>query len=94
MIRAGDTFFVKRTGEMLLCAYNSDGYVAWFGWPPGEYHISECELVRACTDEEHRAALEEWAKPRNGSDGMSDRRRSIAKQQLFELNRGYVGAFI
>lgn len=99
-IRAGDTFKLKHTDsersgreEILVCAYNEDGYIAWCGWPPGEYRESECELVKACSDEEHREMLERWVEKMTALT-PGDRRHSVAQRQLYELNRGYVGAGI
>jgi hypothetical protein len=99
-IRAGDTFKLKHVDrerggreEILVCAYSEGGYVAWCGWPPGEYRESECELVETCTDKKHREMLETWSEKMIAL-APGDRRRDVARRQLFELNRGYVGAGI
>lgn len=89
--RAGDVVRHRPTGEEWQLAHCEDGRVAWCGWPEGQADAADCELVRAATDEQHRAMLEAWAaKGTFGRDG----RTLVARRQLYELNRGYVGSGI
>lgn len=58
--RTGDSILHKPTGETWICAWADPdtGYLSWLGWPPnGQALITDCKLVRAATDEEHRKAL-------------------------------------
>lgn len=57
MIRCGDSVKHGPTGETWLVAYVDGDYLAWCGWPEGEAKLADCELVRSCTDEEHRKLL-------------------------------------
>lgn len=48
--------------------YETD-QLSWFGWPEGLAKISDCELVEACSDEEHKHLVGQWLKePVHGSD--------------------------
>lgn len=57
--RTGDSILHKPTGETWVCAWADPetGYLSWLGWPPGEAKISDFELAKAVTDEEHRDRL-------------------------------------
>lgn len=74
-----------------MVAYVDGDWLAWYGWPYGEAKVSDCDLVKACTDEEHRRSLEDWS---SILPGRGDRRTTVCRAQLFELNQGYVGANI
>lgn len=79
-MRAGDHVHHKPSGEKWVVAYVDGDYVGWCGWPAGEANVADCELVKACTDEEHRAILEELVK-------IGGKRASRARAALDELNR-------
>lgn len=53
-IRAGDIVRIP-DGREITVAYADyrSGGLSWTGWPGGYAMISECELVRAASDEEH-----------------------------------------
>ena len=89
--RAGDVVKHIPTGETWTVAYHDGDWLAWYGWPEGETRAANCELVRAATDAQHRAALEEWAREHRTDSGRLDRRCVVARRQLFLLNEGYVG---
>lgn len=94
-MRSGDTVKHLPTGETWTVAYVKGPYLAWFGWPEGEARVSDCELIEACSDAEHRKALEEWGgKPHRRDDGFMDNRHHVCFEQLCELNKSFVGAGI
>lgn len=62
IIRTGDTVLHRPTGERWLVACVRDGDLSWCGWPEGYAKLSDCELVRACTDERHWKLVEEIAR--------------------------------
>ncbi len=80
MIRCGDSVNVIVAGrvETWLVAYADydRGHLAWFGWPNGEIKLSECTLVKSCSDEEHAKAVAEWLDKAHARDdyGCEDRR--------------------
>ncbi len=66
-IRTGDTVLHKPSGEKWLVAYVQGEYLAWCGWPEGEAKLADCELVRACTDEQHWKPVREIAASASGA---------------------------
>lgn len=85
VMRTGDTVFHRPTGERWLVAYCVGNRLAWSGWPEGEAYTADCELVRACSDEEHEKHLREWAdKPHRRDDGSEDLRASMCRWLLEE----------
>ena len=66
-IRTGDTVLHKPSGEKWLVAYVQGEYLAWCGWPEGEAKLADCELVRACTDEQHWKSVREIAASASGA---------------------------
>jgi len=81
--RAGDVVLHRPTGETWVLAIDSEnGRVSWAGWPEGMAAEADCDLVRAATDEERVARLEESAKSKPGRDGGPDHRASAAQRQL------------
>ncbi len=91
-MRAGDTVKHRPSGETWCVAYVEGDYLAWYGWPPGEAKVSDCELIEACSDAEHEASLRKWAVMANTQD--CDRRSAVCRRQLFNLLGGFVGAGI
>jgi hypothetical protein len=80
-MRAGDCVWHREVGERWIVAYVRGEHLAWCGWPPGEARVSECDLVKACSDEEHVRALACWANSR-GPVEPGDRRREVCAAQL------------
>lgn len=62
--RTGDSILHKPSGEVWVCAWadSATGYLSWLGWPPGEAKISDFELAKAATDEEHWKFLRDLKK--------------------------------
>lgn len=55
--RAGDLILHRPSGETLMVAYVDGQNLAWCGWPAGEANLSDCEIKKPCTDEEHMKML-------------------------------------
>jgi hypothetical protein len=89
-MRAGDTVFHRPSAEKWVLAFAGTNLVAPCGWPACTAKKSDCDLVRACTDAEHREMLEKWANKKTDEDF----RTHECREQLFELNKGYLGAGI
>lgn len=81
-MRTGDTVLHKPTGEtwLVACAHEDRDELYWMGWPPGCARLSDCELMRACSDEEYRGYLQAIAEIRG-----SDHRGGCAKRTLETL---------
>jgi len=62
IFRAGDIVYHAPTGEEWVVAYVSGDRLAWCGWPEGEAALSDCTLVKACTDDEHLRILRDMAR--------------------------------
>ena len=75
--RAGDHVLHRPSGETWVLAYVDGDHLAWCGWPAGEAKISDCELVRRATDDEHTRLLRDLAK---GEDKRASRARSAISQ--------------
>ncbi len=69
-IRTGDTVLHKPSDERWLVAYVQGDRLAWCGWPEGEAKLSDCELIKACSDEQHWKLVREIA---NNSSGARQR---------------------
>ena len=78
VIRAGDVVHHEPSDEDWVVAYVQGDRIAWCGWPEGEAELKDCWLKKSCTDEEHRARLEEIAK-------SSGKRARMAQLALAEL---------
>jgi hypothetical protein len=95
MIRAGDTVYHRPSGESWTVAYCDGEWLAWCGWPAGEAKISDCELKKSCSDDQHRDILEQWAEIyKRGRYDSWDRRPCVCFDQLCLLNQVFVGAGI
>lgn len=69
--RCGDTVLHKPSGEKWLVAYADPARdeLSWSGWPEGYAKLSDCELIRQCSDDEHEKAVSDWLdKPRRDND--------------------------
>jgi hypothetical protein len=78
-MRAGDTVLHKPTGEEWLVAYVEGDDLAWCGWPDGLARTGDCELVRACSDEEHVRRLRALAA---ADAGRRSRKAQIALESI------------
>lgn len=58
--RCGDIVRHKPTGETWVVAWDSDGTIAPAGWPDCRGLTSDCEMVRAASDEEHVKSVDDW----------------------------------
>ena len=83
-LRCGDVVRNKHNGDEWLVAYADydSGYLSPFGWPEGECKIADCELVEACTDEEHLKQVALWLDKPHSTDysGMQDRRVGMVRR--------------
>lgn len=81
-MRTGDHVLHKPSGETWVVAFVDGDDLAWCGWPNGLARTSDCELVKACDDDEHLNLLTQMAKV----DG--DSRGSYARRALVLRSRG------
>lgn len=65
-IRCGDHVKHEPTGETWVVAHVDGDRLAWCGWPDGEAKISDCMLVKKCSDEENIQLLREIAMSNTG----------------------------
>jgi hypothetical protein len=77
-MRAGDHVLHRPTGETWVVAFVDGDDLAACGWPFSIVPVSDCSLVKACTDAKHIERLHELA----ASTGM---RASRAKAELEKL---------
>ena len=75
MFRCGDHVH-HRSGEDWIVAYIDGDDLAWCGWPDGLARTSDCQLIKACSDEEHLQWLKEVAQSKTG------RRAAHAQREL------------
>jgi len=75
--RCGDHVHHGPTGEDWVVAHVSNGKLAWCGWPAGVADLSDCRLIKQCTDEEHLKLVNEIA-----SIGSDDFRATHARRYL------------
>ena len=92
-MRSGDVVRHRPSGEKWVVAYVEGDWLAWCGWPPGEAKVSDCDLLEACSDEEHKESLRQWAGLSHRMEG-GDRRAAVCCRQLFALEQGFVGVGI
>lgn len=76
VIRCGDSVEHGPTGQTWLVAHVDGDHLTWCGWPDGEAMLSDCTLVRSCSDDEHLKLLNEIAKSSAG------RRARVAQTTL------------
>lgn len=67
--RTGDIVHHRPTGEdwTVAAVWEGSGDLAWCGWPDGRARISDCDLIRTCTDDRHWQLVEEIAQANSGS---------------------------
>lgn len=68
-IRCGDHVLHVPSGEEWVVAYADydTDRLAWAGWPDGTAPLNECERIKACSDDEHAAAVASWSTVRDDS---------------------------
>lgn len=76
--RAGDHVLHHPTGETWVVAYVDGDYLAWCGWPEGEANLSDCTIVKRCSDDEHIQRLDDIA-------NSSGKRARMAQSKLSEF---------
>jgi len=81
-MRTGDTVKHIPTGELWTVAWADERELMPCGWPEGFAKVSDCELVEACSDEEHWRLVEEIAGMRPDPDGRGDGRQRRCFQLL------------
>ncbi len=84
MFRCGDRVLHRPSGETWVVAYVDGNDLAWCGWPDGLARTSDCDLVKAASDEDHLRLLREVAKSNTG------RRARYAQAELNEVTRNGV----
>lgn len=80
-MRAGDVVYHRPSDETWVLAWGDDarGEVSACGWPETIAKAADCELVEACSDDEHLAMLREWA------TRAGDYRATVCRRQLAAL---------
>lgn len=80
MIDTADTVKHLPTDEEWLVACVIGDKLSWCGWPEGSANLSDCQLIKAATEDERYKLLEEIAQ----IDG-SDHRQRYAEKRLEEM---------
>lgn len=85
-IKTGDAVHHKPTGEdwIVGAVYYDKNLFSWCGWPEGFANITDCKLVRSCTEDERIDLLREMA----AMDDEKDHRRTYAIAQLEGVDHG------
>ncbi|MGU3476452.1 hypothetical protein [Methylobacterium sp. D48H] len=88
--RAGDVVRHKPSGETWTVAYSDpvSNNLAWCGWPDGAARVTDCELVEAATDEQHRGTLREVIKAGGTRAAAAQRLYGDPDQVTEEAARG------
>lgn len=76
-MRTGDAVLHRPSGETWSVAFVEDGRLCARGWPLSLVPVEDCELKRACSDEQHDKILHEMA-----AMSGNDPRRSYARRKL------------
>lgn len=60
--RCGDVVLHRPSGETWSVAYADPerNELSWFGWPEGTAKLSDCELVKRCSDARHLECVADW----------------------------------
>jgi hypothetical protein len=66
--RTGDVVFHRPSGERwtVAAAWPERNDLAWCGWPDGIARLTDCVLLKRCTDEEHWQLVERIAASAEG----------------------------
>ena len=86
-IRTGDTVYHRPSKETWVVAYadHARNQLAWVGWPPGHAKLSDCQLVRSCSDDEHLKELTAISQMRGRRSDGWDHRKSYALRALKDM---------
>ena len=86
-IRTGDTVYHHPSKETWIVAYADyeRGELAWVGWPPGHAELSDCRLVKSCSDDEHLKELMALSQMRGRDSDGWDYRKSYALLVLEDM---------
>lgn len=80
-MRTGDHVRHRPSGEVWVVAYvrpETDD-LAWCGWPHGLARMYDCEMVKACSDEDHVKLLTDMSRVENDSRGSYARRAIVLR---------------
>jgi hypothetical protein len=55
--RCGDTVLHGPSRETWIVAYVDGNELSWVGWPEGTARLSDCEVTKRCSDEQHIEAV-------------------------------------
>lgn len=90
MIRCGDVVLHKPTGEEWTVAFadHERGKLSACGWPAEIVPLADCDLVRACSDEEHTDLVEQFRKSSGGDFRRGEVLRLYASEKRDEVNDG------
>jgi hypothetical protein len=60
--RCGDHVRHRPSGEEWVVAFAEPdrNEIAWAGWPDGRADLSDCDVIKVATEEEHRRAVQSW----------------------------------
>jgi hypothetical protein len=84
--RTGDTVKHRPTGEQWQLAYADGLDVSPLGWPATVAKATDCELIEAASDAQHRAIVERLAGDVPVGPPNVDLRTVLARRQLAALN--------
>ena len=86
-IRTGDTVYHHPTKEKWVVAYADDerDELAWIGWPPGHAKLSDCTLLKSCSDEDHLKELRALSQMQGSPPDGWDHRKGYAIRALKDL---------
>ena len=73
-MRTGDRVRHIPSNELWTVAWADKTYVMWCGWPEGWAAVSDCILIKACTDEEHWKLVRDFADLSDDPQGCNARR--------------------
>lgn len=91
MIRTGDTVRHIPSGEKWLVAYAENGFVCACGWPETKVRIEDCELVRACSDQQNQRLLYELADKRDYDSRKAYAVRELERRRIERESEAYKG---
>lgn len=86
-MRSGDVVKHRLSGETWVLAYADGDEVSACGWPESWAKASDCDLVKAASDEEYKKMLHDWAdRVRRRDNGDEDHRHTVCKRLLAEVS--------
>jgi hypothetical protein len=80
--RCGDHVHHEPSGEDWVVAHVSNDMLAWCGWPGGMTKLSECRVIKRCSDEEHLKLVNEIANMSDGDFRGEHARRYLRNRSL------------